>query len=561
MIKTMHMLLLPILAMGVIVPTEIAAQTSQNDTYALDEQAIGITETINNIVNVTVVSKDASDFKAEYRAGFVQGKLQAKGILAARDNNWNLSYLLDPAHAFPRHRNPTSADLDRAGGVLKGNFNAFVQYLKNPNTDAEVSYRLKRLLFRMVGIYHGAARDKPALLDFSGNWLPDVQYFKADELKLGYETPTLSFMDLYYINGFADFGDVIANTGEHKEASAKDAAQSSTKMASSHPEKCSAFLKRTSDGQVILTHNTWSGFLSQTQSITLSVNNDRMTVNAATPGLIASGTDFGYNNKGIMFNETTHRMSRTKVKPNGLWIFWRAALAEQFSSSIDDFFRYISLDNSGTYLNGYMLTDAKNNETGLVEMSYRCFVYYRSTGGAYSVTSKSLDGKPCSTEYDKEMVTPSYLMGINFPASFQVRTDLQSTDNRPARRRQFKKFLPGVDNIASAKKVISYTDPANPLSINGRWDLDYGETDYPQMIPDGTIDEKVANTAMVRSFMGLSGTLDRQSKNTGFWMRYGTAIVNGDPYIWSQSSWKWQKRREVPDRLDGKFVLLPLHLK
>ena len=107
------------------------------------------------------------------------------------------------------------------------------------------------------------------------------------------------------------------------------------------------------------------------------------------PGLIGSSTDFGYNNKGIMFNETTHRMSYSQVKPLGLWIFWRAALAEQFSGSIDDFFDAISLDNTGTYLNGYMLVDANTGETGLVEMSYRCFVYYRSTGGHYAVSSQS----------------------------------------------------------------------------------------------------------------------------------------------------------------------------
>ena len=295
-------------------------------------------------------------------------------------------------------------------------------------------------------------------------------------------------------------------------------------------------------------------------NMTLAINHDLITVNAATPGLIGSATDFGYNDKGMMFNETTHRMAHSVVKPDGLWIFWRAALAEQFSTSIDDFFRYISLDNSGTYLNGYMLVDAKNGETGLVEMSYRCFVYYRSNGGAYTVTSKSVDGQPCSTQYDPEMVTPDYLMGINYPASIQVRMDLQSTDNRPARRRQFMKLLPGVVDIATAKAAITYTDPANPLSVYGRWDLGYGETDYPKIIPDGSIDAKVATTAMARSFMNLSGKLDMQSKATGFWMRYGTPIVNGAPFVWSQSSWKWQKRRDVPDRLDGTFTLMPLHM-
>jgi hypothetical protein len=250
------------------------------------------------------------------------------------------------------------------------------------------------------------------------------------------------------------------------------------------------------------------------------------------------------------------------VKPDGLWTFWRAALAEQFSASISDFFDAISLDNTGTYLNGYMLVDTNTNETGLVEMSYRCFVYYRQNfGESYTVSSESLDGGVCATGYDPEMVTDSYLMGINYPASLQVREDLQSTDNRPARREQFKQLLPGVNDVETAKSVITYTDPANPLSIFGRWDLGYGQTGYPKQIPDGSIDSKVGSTSMVRSFMGLTGTLDTSSSNTGFWMLYGSARVNNKPFIWSQSSWKWQTLRDVPDRIDGRFTLMPLYLR
>ena len=105
------------------------------------------------------------------------------------------------------------------------------------------------------------------------------------------------------------------------------------------------------------------------------------------------------------------------------------------------------------------------------------------------------------------------------------------------------------------------TDPANPLSLFGRWDLGYGETSYPKQIPDGSIDSKVGSTSMVRSFMGLSGILDTSASNTGFWMLYGTPKVNGMPFIWSQSSWKWQKLRDVPDRIDGSFTLMPLYLR
>jgi hypothetical protein len=118
-----------------------------------------------------------------------------------------------------------------------------------------------------------------------------------------------------------------------------------------------------------------------------------------------------------------------------------------------------------------------------------------------------------------------------------------------------------VNDVETAKTVITYTDPVNPLSIFGRWDLGYGETSYPKQIPDGSIDSKVASTGMVRSFMGLSGVLDTSAANTGFWMLYGTAKVNGTPFIWSQSSWKWQRLRDVPDQIDGSFTLMPLYLR
>jgi len=525
--------------------------SSNRTIYALDAKASGVIETVNNIANLTVVSRDDNDLKAEYRAGFVQGKLQATAILSARDNSWDNAYLTDPNHTFPGQIGPTQAELARAAQALNSNYAAFLSYLTNPTTDPGVSYKFKRLLFRMLGIYHGATLDGPANLDFSGNWLPGSAYLQPSELVLGYETTTLTFMDVYYINAYNDLMDVLSYSAELTDSGVSSA---------EYPDKCSAFLKR-SGSEVILTHNTWQGFLSQSMTQTLAVNSDLLTVNASTPGLIGSGTDFGFNNKGMMFNETTHRMSRTVVNPIGLWIFWRAALAEQFASSITDFFNYISLDNTGTYLNGYMLVDANTNETGLVEMSYRCFVYYRSTGGPYTVSSKSLDDNACSTDYDSEMVTADYMMGINYPASLQVRDDLQSTDNRPARRRQFSQLLPGVNDVETAKTVITYTDPTNPLSIFGRWDLGYGETSYPKQIPDGSIDAKAASTSMVRSFMGLSGILDTSALNTGFWMLYGTAKINDTPFIWSQSLWKGQKLRDVPDRLDGSFTLMPLYLR
>jgi len=140
--------------------------SSNRTIYALDANASGVIETVNNIANLTVVSRDDNDLKAEYRAGFVQGKLQATAILSARDNSWDNAYLTDPNHSFPGQIGPTQAELDRAAQALNSNYAAFLSYLTNPATDPGVSYKFKRLLFRMLGIYHGATLSAPASLDF-----------------------------------------------------------------------------------------------------------------------------------------------------------------------------------------------------------------------------------------------------------------------------------------------------------------------------------------------------------------------------------------------------------
>lgn len=521
-------------------------------TFQLDQNSSGIIQKINNIQNLTIVSKDENDFKAEYKAGFIQGKLQGKTILSARDNAWSTSYLTDSSHSFPKKRTPSQQELNDTANLLIKNYSSFLKFIEDPKTNILTVYRLKRLLFRMLGIYHGAISSKIKDLDFSGKWIPNTAYFHTNELTLGYRTNTLSFMDVYYINAYPDLMDIVSFAPEqvfHIQANRTGV------------DRCSAFLKRNGN-DVLLAHNTWSSFLSQTMVQTVAVNNDLLTINAFSPGLILSGTDFGYNNKGILFTETTINSTKSKIKSDGLLTFWREALAEQFASSVDEFFDYLSIDNTGSYLNSYMLVDVKKNQTGFFEMSQRCLIYYKSkNGNAYTVRSKSLDGQPCSLEYDSEMLTPTYIMGINYPVSLQIRKDLEPIDNRPARKQQFKEFLPNLKDIESAKKLITYTDPNNPLSIFGRWDLGYGDTDYPKQVPDGAIDAKVVSSQMVRDFVKLQGKLDAQSKETSFWMLFGTAHVNGSPFIWSQSSWKWQPLLDVPDTVDGQFTLMPLLLK
>src|SRR5665647_25832 len=128
--------------------------------------------------------------------------------------------------------------------------------------------------------------------------------------------------------------------------------------------------------------------------------------------------------------------------------------AEQFATPIDDFFRSVSLQASGTYMNGYMVVDTKTGEIGSVEMSYKNFAFFKPDGkGGVAVTTKP---QGLNTAYDHEMVQPDYMIGINYPASLLIREELKSVDNRPARRRQFLARIGGVKDIESAKALITY---------------------------------------------------------------------------------------------------------
>ncbi|MDI6726466.1 MAG: hypothetical protein QMD32_05840 [Smithellaceae bacterium] len=508
--------------------------------YRIDADTQGVIEKVNNIYNTSIVSNDPNVFKAEYEAGFIQGKLQKEQILAARDNIWDMAFQTTPSHSYPKQIPPSKDELLLAQKTLKFNWDYTLDYIRRQG-NTEVAKNFRRLMYRLVGIYHGTAKDKPQTLAFDNIWFPT---FTDAEMTAGYETPLLTFIDLYFVNAFGDLFDVLPDNAPAG--------------ALNKSSKCSAFVKRTSD-DILLTHNSWYGFLDQSQVLSLWVNGDFMTVNILAPGFLGSGTDFGYNNKGIIFNETTHRAMYTEPKANALWMFWRSVLAEQFAASLDDFFNYISLEASGTYMNGYMVVDAKTKEIGYVEMSFKNFVFFKPDGkGGVAVTTKP---EGLNKAYNKELIQPDYVLGINYPASQQIIDDLKAQDNRPARKRQFLSQIGGVKDIESAKALITYTDPKNPLSIFGRWDLGYGETPAPKTIPDGSVDAKAISLSMVKEVFNLQGILDTGAMGRAFWMKFGTPYVEGKPFIWSESQWKGTKLRDVPDRLDGEWTLMNLYIR
>jgi hypothetical protein len=65
--------------------------------FKLDDTAEGFSEFSDNCWNFSIsVNMKGNDCAAEYKAGFIQGKLQKNLIPAVRDNTWNNMYHCDP---------------------------------------------------------------------------------------------------------------------------------------------------------------------------------------------------------------------------------------------------------------------------------------------------------------------------------------------------------------------------------------------------------------------------------------------------------------------------------
>lgn len=524
--------------------------------FVLNEYYSGFAECKDNCWNYSIIARDpdVDIFRNEYYAGYIQGKLQGKdAVIASRNNVWHNAYLTDtsaPADKFPQNFDPADEELEITGSCLLRNYTYLYKWVKVKSAEGNpVAVNIKRLLFRLLGIHDGISNPVPQTdADFEKI---NPETMNPEDLQLRGDSKQPSFMDLYFINAQTDLFDALTSSKESCRGSYKT-------------DHCSAFVTRVVDENgnedIFWTHNTWSGFFCQSLTISYAIGEDFITQNSYCQGQVGSSMDFGFNGHGICFNETTHRNSRIKPRVEGIWMCWRAAAAEMFARSIDDFYHYLSVDNTSTYLNGYMLIDSNTNETALIEMSYKRFVMFRSDGRQLTVTDSTGVSNP---DYDKELISAEYIFGVNYPISKDVAEDLKSTDNRPMRRVQFKEQIGTVRDMESAKALITYVGKdeqgnEEPLSIYGRWDLGRGTTEYPKTIPDGAVDAKAYSVGEVRKLLaGLRRTPKEDGGKTAFWMLYGTPVIDGKPFIWSKSQWMKYKESQnkdfVPDRLEGAW--------
>lgn len=529
--------------------------------FVLDEYTCGFAQCVDNNWNFAIYAQNpnVSIYQNEYNAGYVQGKVQGNAmIVATRNNSWK-NFLIGATPQDNLNVDVHPEYLTASAESLIQNYNYTYDVLSGKQEDP--MYRnITRLMIRMLGIYDGAAGNEPR---------KDVQFsdlalsaFAEDQLRLGIDNAPLTYMDVVFINMQYDLFDAI---GDKIGLVMGYGTATKSMHKTSKPDHCTAFTKMMPDHNVFWTHNSWCCFWAQSCAVTYVIGEDFVTQNANCPGQFGSNTDFGFNGNGIGFNETTHVDLYDKTKLDGIFLAYRSAAAEQFAHSIQEFYDYCKLDNTGTYLNGYHLVDANTGEIGLVDMSYNRFVLFVCDGKEVKMTD-STGYVPNHLDYDHHLITPTHVFGVNQPVSWWVGYELESMNLRPMRRNQLWDRIGTVQDIETAKDLITYTEDREPLSVYGRWDLGYGTTEMARMRPDGSVDAKAGSRQLILDTLkNLSRVPDINGTKTSFWMKFGTVHVRHLPFIWSQSPWADMKQDEsvdfVPDALDGRWNPVKMFMK
>lgn len=544
------------------------------EEYVLNQYTKGYSQCIDNNWNFAIYAQDptVSIYQNEYNAGYVQGKIQGNAMIkATRNNTWRW-YVLDEGPGANSVTPPAGA-VKQAVKALTDNYNYMTDYVEKKQGDRHIQ-GLIRLMYRMLGIYHGAA-DKEALKDVTFDNLK-MSNMTPDELKMNSGDDPLTFIDIYFLNAQMDlwdaigkelgidFNDVEKSDKEHTLQTKEDLERMS-KDDRLKPGRCSGFVTRLDNGEILWSHTSWCCFFAQSCAVTYVIGEDFLTQNSFCPGQFGSNTDFGFNGHGIGFNETTETYFYNESKTLGLWLTWRAAAAEAFATSIDDFYDYVTLDNTGTYLNAYMLVDAYRGEFGLIDMSYARFALFKGDGK--NLTVKDSTGyEPNFLDYDSHMISPSHVLGCNIPIYKRIWRELQTIDGAPKRRYQLYRHIGGVQTMDDAKNLITYNGDLEPISIAGRWDKNYGTSEFLRYQPHGSIDAKVFGTEEIKQVLAsLSMKPSKDGAKTSFWMRFGSVKLDGTPFIWSDSIWAKFKQPEevdfIPDAIDGAWNRVKLFME
>ncbi len=169
------------------------------------------------------------------------------------------------------------------------------------------------------------------------------------------------------------------------------------------PPHCSAFVATgsyTTDGRIIMGHNTWEDYvIGERWNVILDIVPDtgRRMLMDALPGFVHSGSDFVVTGAGLLITETTISQF-AGFKEDGVPEFARARTAAQYAASIGDFIRIMTTDGNGAYANDWLVGDLKTNEIARLELGLKNHRVWRTMDGYFVGSNFPLDEKLIAEE-------------------------------------------------------------------------------------------------------------------------------------------------------------------
>jgi hypothetical protein len=259
-------------------------------------------------------------------------------------------------------------------------------------------------------------------------------------------------------------------------------------------QSCSAFIATgslTTDGRIVLGHNTWSDYYYANANIILDILPDkghRMFMQASA-GLIHSGTDFFITDAGLVGTETTIS-DFFPFDPEGVPEFIRMRRATQYASAIDEWCDVMRQDNNGGYANAWLIGDVNTNEIARLELGLKHVAYEKKKDGYFVGSNVAEDLKILR---------------------FETRTNEQDIKNPDvARRVRWKQLMQehvGKIDLEKAKAFLSdhydtYLNKFIPDSrtLCGHYELDSQSDGIQEPFrPLGAYDAKVVDARMAQN--------------------------------------------------------------
>ena len=261
---------------------------------------------------------------------------------------------------------------------------------------------------------------------------------------------------------------------------------------------CSAFIATgdaTTDGKVIMAHNTWfCYYFAQYCNFIIDIvpiKGHRILMQSWAPFLY-SGTDFFITGAGLIGCETTIG-GFSGFDKNCTPVFERARKAMQYANNIDEWSEIMIKDNNGAYANSWLLGDINTNEIARFEIGLKHHSLEKKKSGYFTGSNLTQNIKILRDETD---------------ASYDdIR---QCCVARSVRWKQLMKNNFGKIDIDIAKVLLGdhydvYLEKEKPgnRTICGHGELDDGSVPgnpWGAYDPCGAFDGKVVNSDLAKNF-------------------------------------------------------------